>query len=54
MSPISYCPYCGDESLFPVPDAEVQEQDAASAWYCRSCTRTFTVRRLTTKSHSEG
>ena len=34
-----YCPYCGDQDLFPV------EQDTA-AWECRSCTRVFAVRTV--------
>lgn len=33
----TYCPYCGGENLFPVPDpAEID-------WECRECLRTFTV-----------
>lgn len=30
----SYCPYCGEQDLFPVRDRE---------WDCRACLRTFIV-----------
>jgi hypothetical protein len=32
-----YCPYCGGQALWPVPDpADVE-------WECRECLRTFIV-----------
>ena len=32
-----YCPYCGGQELFPVPDpADIE-------WECRACLRSFTV-----------
>jgi len=37
-----YCPFCGEEDLFPAED-----RDAGSthgAWHCRGCSRVFTVR----------
>lgn len=34
---IAYCPYCGEETLFPEP---------AGAWQCRSCLRGFSVKFL--------
>ena len=32
-----YCPFCGEEDLFP-------HGDAHGAWHCRSCTRVFGLR----------
>jgi len=32
-----YCPYCGGQGLFPIPDL------AETEWECRACLRTFTV-----------
>ncbi|WP_016697804.1 hypothetical protein [Actinoalloteichus spitiensis] len=34
-----YCPYCGDEDLYP-------EADHARAWRCAACRRVFAVRML--------
>ncbi|PRX92366.1 Insertion element protein [Allonocardiopsis opalescens] len=34
-----YCPYCGDEDLFPYPAASEAGQGAG--WHCRSCARAF-------------
>jgi hypothetical protein len=33
---LQYCPYCGDEDLFPEPSSH-------RAWHCRSCARVFEV-----------
>lgn len=41
MNVVHYCPYCGDEDLWP--------GEGLGMWRCRSCTRTFTVRRQTAK-----
>jgi len=32
-----YCPYCGEENLFP-------HEASHGAWECRSCARVFTVK----------
>jgi transposase-like protein len=32
-----YCPYCGDEDLYP-------NEAAHGAWECHSCARVFTVK----------
>ncbi|GLY03500.1 MULTISPECIES: hypothetical protein [Actinoplanes] len=32
-----YCPYCGDEDLFP-------NEASHGAWECHSCARVFTVK----------
>ena len=32
-----YCPYCGDENLFP-------HEASHGAWECHSCARVFTVK----------
>ena len=32
-----YCPYCGDEDLYP-------HADAHGAWECHSCARVFSVK----------
>lgn len=32
---VSYCPYCAEETLFPI---------AGGGWECRSCVRAFAVR----------
>jgi ribosomal protein L37AE/L43A len=34
---IQYCPYCAEETLFPIEDG---------AWECRSCLRAFSVKYL--------
>jgi ribosomal protein L37AE/L43A len=34
---VLYCPYCAEETLFPLEDG---------GWECRSCLRAFTVRFL--------
>jgi len=36
MNVVHYCPYCGDEDLWP--------EEERSTWRCRACTRMFTVR----------
>jgi transposase-like protein len=36
-STLMYCPYCGDEDLFP-------HGESHGAWECRSCRRAFTVK----------
>ncbi|MEI2621616.1 MAG: hypothetical protein V9G09_12865 [Candidatus Nanopelagicales bacterium] len=36
MNVVHFCPYCGEEDLWPEP--------GHGAWRCRACTRTFTVR----------
>jgi len=33
-NPPFHCPYCGETDLRPQPEGR---------WYCRSCTRTFSV-----------
>lgn len=33
--PIAYCPYCSEETLFPIDNG---------GWECRSCLRAFSVR----------
>jgi transposase-like protein len=52
-----YCPYCGDEDLYP-------HEATHGAWECHSCARVFTVkfngllaesiRSKTSKSSEEG
>ena len=32
-----YCPYCGDEDLYP-------NEASHGAWECHSCARVFTVK----------
>jgi transposase-like protein len=32
-----YCPYCGEENLFP-------NESSHGAWECHSCARVFTVK----------
>jgi len=32
---VMYCPYCAEETLFPIEDG---------GWECRSCMRAFAVR----------
>jgi len=34
---VMYCPYCAEETLFPLEDG---------GWECRSCLRAFTVKFL--------
>ena len=34
---LMYCPYCGDEDLFP-------HGETHGAWECRSCLRAFSVK----------
>jgi transposase-like protein len=34
---LAYCPYCGDEDLFP-------HGEAHGAWECRACRRAFSVK----------
>jgi len=34
---VLYCPYCAEETLFPLEEG---------GWECRSCLRAFTVRFL--------
>ncbi len=34
---VMYCPYCAEETLFPIPDG---------GWECRSCLRAFSVKFL--------
>jgi ribosomal protein L37AE/L43A len=34
-----YCPYCGEEDLYP-------REESHGAWECRSCARVFAVRLL--------
>jgi len=44
---VMYCPYCAEETLFPLEDG---------GWECRSCLRAFTVRFLglrPARSHGE-
>lgn len=43
---VMYCPYCAEETLFPLEDG---------GWECRSCLRAFTVRFLGLRSiHDDG
>jgi transposase-like protein len=42
--PISYCPYCAEETLFPID---------AGGWECRSCLRAFSVKFLGLRSGGE-
>jgi ribosomal protein L37AE/L43A len=39
MKVVHYCPYCGDEDLWPL--------EGHGQWRCRACTRTFAVRIVT-------
>jgi len=57
-----YCPFCGDEDLFPAPPRSEGEaesprrgggpgkgrahEDQHGAWHCRSCTRVFSLKLL--------
>ena len=34
---LAYCPYCGDEDLFP-------HSEAHGGWECRACRRAFSVK----------
>lgn len=34
---VMYCPYCAEETLFPIEDG---------GWECRSCLRAFSVKFL--------
>ncbi|MEW1656023.1 MULTISPECIES: hypothetical protein [unclassified Streptomyces] len=34
-----YCPYCGDEDLFP-------SEEGHGAWECRACSRAFRLKFL--------
>lgn len=49
-----YCPYCGDQDLFPVAHGTVEQGpvEHADAWECRSCTRVFAVRSVSPSSPS--
>ncbi|GGJ79038.1 hypothetical protein GCM10010123_06200 [Pilimelia anulata] len=39
--PTQYCPYCGEENLYPhLPD---EPGERGHPWECRSCARVFTV-----------
>ena len=46
---VMYCPYCAEETLFPIEN---------SGWECRSCLRAFSVKFLglvsSGRSDSEG
>lgn len=42
---VHYCPYCGEEDLWPGP--------ADGAWECRACLRVFTVRFVGLLSRKE-
>ncbi len=35
MNVVHFCPFCGDEDLWPAP--------GRGTWRCRACTRTFAV-----------
>jgi ribosomal protein L37AE/L43A len=34
---VLYCPYCAEETLFPIEDG---------GWECRSCSRAFSIKFL--------
>lgn len=38
MNVIHYCPYCGDEDLWPLA--------GHGHWRCKACTRAFAIRSL--------
>jgi ribosomal protein L37AE/L43A len=40
---VMYCPYCAEETLFPIQDG---------GWECRSCLRAFSVKFLGLSSPS--
>ena len=48
-----YCPFCGEEDLYPTPPQSRRRGDPETArphdeghgaWHCRSCARVFSVR----------
>lgn len=41
---VMYCPYCAEETLFPIEDG---------GWECRSCLRAFSVKFLGLTSRGE-
>jgi transposase-like protein len=41
-----YCPYCGDENLFPHGETHGQ-------WECRACRRAFAVKFIGLLSHEK-
>ncbi|MDP9398887.1 MAG: hypothetical protein M3P96_14210 [Actinomycetota bacterium] len=41
-----YCPFCGEEDLFPA-------EEAHASWHCRHCTRVFSLRLLGLRRHVE-
>ena len=45
MSVAQYCPYCGDEDLWP-------QEEPKGAWRCRSCTRAFVVTKVKASTES--
>ena len=42
---IMYCPYCAEETLFPIE---------GGGWECRSCDRAFTITFLGLRTHATG
>lgn len=41
-----FCPFCASEDLWPAGERHGE-------WECRSCTRTFALRTLTTRPTTE-
>jgi len=41
-----YCPFCGDEDLYPAPPREQGGAPQHGAWHCRSCTRVFSLKLI--------
>jgi transposase-like protein len=47
-----YCPFCGEEDLFPTttmrhrgdPESLRPHEDSHGAWHCRSCPRVFSLK----------
>jgi transposase-like protein len=39
-----YCPYCGDEDLYPHEASHYSNEASHGAWECHSCARVFTVK----------
>ena len=44
---VFYCPFCGEESLFPQPEP-------AGAWRCCGCTKTFAVTVIRANQQQKG
>jgi ribosomal protein L37AE/L43A len=42
---IMYCPYCAEETLFPIEDG---------GWECRSCSRAFKITFLGLRTPAQG